>query len=125
MMVKRSYRPDMDPRSSLGIRPRFGRAGSSPGVRLDFAEGFGKIARNTSRDYRRKTVRLTTKNVGGCRITGALGRSEDNAVRNSPGVRWELVESIRRLLGWHKRVRRKKTKTRRKIIKGSRKACRD
>ncbi|RZR82452.1 hypothetical protein BHM03_00008875 [Ensete ventricosum] len=70
MMVKRSYRPDMDPRSSLGIRPRFGRAGSSPGVRLDFAEGFGKIARNTSRDYRRKTVRLTTKNVGGCRITG-------------------------------------------------------
>ncbi|RWV77469.1 hypothetical protein GW17_00061695 [Ensete ventricosum] len=34
MMVKMSYRPDMDPRSSLGIRPRFRRCdGSSSGVR--------------------------------------------------------------------------------------------
>ncbi|RRT40874.1 hypothetical protein B296_00049723 [Ensete ventricosum] len=50
MMVKRDYTPDMDPGSSLGIGPRFGRCdGSSPGVRLDFADGIGKIAREHAR----------------------------------------------------------------------------
>ncbi|RZS07609.1 hypothetical protein BHM03_00038471, partial [Ensete ventricosum] len=41
------------------------------------------------------------------------------------GVRRELAESIGRLLGWRKGVRQKRTKTRRKIIKGSRKACQE
>ncbi|RZS08570.1 hypothetical protein BHM03_00039551 [Ensete ventricosum] len=48
-----------------------------------------------------------------------------DAVENSLGVRRELAEGIRSLSGWHKVVRQKKTKIRRKIIGGSRKACRD
>ncbi|RWW37769.1 hypothetical protein BHE74_00057072 [Ensete ventricosum] len=52
-------------------------------------------------------------------------QGSDDAVRNSPGVRRELVEGIRSLLGWHKGVHRKKTETRRKIVVGSRKTCRD
>ncbi|RRT33434.1 hypothetical protein B296_00058327 [Ensete ventricosum] len=48
-----------------------------------------------------------------------------NAVGNSPGVGRELAEGIGSLLGWRKGVRQKKTETRRKIIKGSRKACRE
>ncbi|RZS05287.1 hypothetical protein BHM03_00035772, partial [Ensete ventricosum] len=55
----------------------------------------------------------------------ASGRSEDNAVGNSPGVRWELAEGIGSLSGWRKGVRRKKTKTHRKIIEDSRNACRE
>ncbi|RZS28637.1 hypothetical protein BHM03_00062266, partial [Ensete ventricosum] len=42
-------------------------------------------------------------------------RSEDDAVGNSTGVRWEHVEGIGSLLGWRKRVRRKKIETHRKI----------
>ncbi|RRT44112.1 hypothetical protein B296_00013593, partial [Ensete ventricosum] len=53
----------------------------------------------------------------------ALGRSEDDAVGNSLGVHQKLVEGIESLLGWRKRVHRKKTETRWKIIGGSRKAC--
>ncbi|RWW00169.1 hypothetical protein GW17_00036880 [Ensete ventricosum] len=48
-----------------------------------------------------------------------------DAVGNSPGVRQELTEGIGSLPGWHKGVRQKKTETRRKIIGGSRKACRE
>ncbi|RRT62479.1 hypothetical protein B296_00009351 [Ensete ventricosum] len=48
-----------------------------------------------------------------------------DAIGNSPGVRWELAEGIGSLLGWHKGVRQKKTETHRKIIEGSRKACRE
>ncbi|RZR73030.1 hypothetical protein BHM03_00019270 [Ensete ventricosum] len=48
-----------------------------------------------------------------------------DAVGNSPGVHWELVEGIGSLSGWHKRVHQKKTETRLKIIWDSRKACRD
>ncbi|RWW55670.1 hypothetical protein BHE74_00037673 [Ensete ventricosum] len=33
-------------------------------------EGIGKIARNTSGDRRRRTVRLATWNAGSCRIAG-------------------------------------------------------
>ncbi|RZS29127.1 hypothetical protein BHM03_00062816 [Ensete ventricosum] len=54
----------------------------------------------------------------------ASGRSEDDAVGNSPRMRRELVEGIRSLPGWRKGVHRKKTKTHRKIVKGSLKACR-
>ncbi|RWV82615.1 hypothetical protein BHE74_00047185 [Ensete ventricosum] len=58
----------MDPRSSLGIGPRFRRcSGSLPGVRKDFAEGIGKIARNMPRDQRRMTMRLTAGNAKGCK----------------------------------------------------------
>ncbi|RWW46522.1 hypothetical protein BHE74_00047540, partial [Ensete ventricosum] len=52
----------------------------------------------------------------------ASGRSEDDVVRNSPGVRRELTEGIRSLPGWRKGVRRKKTETHGKIVKGSRKS---
>ncbi|RRT51395.1 hypothetical protein B296_00022480 [Ensete ventricosum] len=55
----------------------------------------------------------------------ASGQSEDDAVGNSPGVRRELAEGIRNLLGWCKGVRWKKTETHRKIIGGYRKACRE
>ncbi|RRT31819.1 hypothetical protein B296_00058049, partial [Ensete ventricosum] len=48
-----------------------------------------------------------------------------DAVGNSLRVRWKLVEGIGSLLGWCKGVRQKKTKTHRKIIEGSRKACRE
>ncbi|RZS06377.1 hypothetical protein BHM03_00037013, partial [Ensete ventricosum] len=66
--VKKSYRPDVDLGSNLGIGPRFGRCGgSSPGVRQDFVKGIGKIARNTSGDRRRITVRLT---IGNAEVAG-------------------------------------------------------
>ncbi|RWW74570.1 hypothetical protein BHE74_00017486, partial [Ensete ventricosum] len=55
----------------------------------------------------------------------ASGWSEDDATGNLLGVRQELAKGIRSLLGWHKRVRRKKTETHRKIVRGSRKACRE
>ncbi|RWW36958.1 hypothetical protein BHE74_00057984, partial [Ensete ventricosum] len=55
----------------------------------------------------------------------ALSRSEDDGVENSPGVRRELAKDVKSLPGWRKGVRQKKTKTRRKIIGGSRKACRE
>ncbi|RWV87133.1 hypothetical protein GW17_00050909 [Ensete ventricosum] len=42
---------------------------------------------------------------------------------NSPGVCRKLTEGIGSLPGWRKGVRQKKTKTRQKIIVGSRKAC--
>ncbi|RWW43608.1 hypothetical protein BHE74_00050710 [Ensete ventricosum] len=48
-----------------------------------------------------------------------------DAVGNSLGVRRELAEGIRSLLGWRKGVRQKKTEIRRKIIGGSRKTYRD
>ncbi|RWW37532.1 hypothetical protein BHE74_00057341 [Ensete ventricosum] len=54
-----------------------------------------------------------------------LGRSEDNAVGNSLGVHRELAEDIESLLGWHKGVHLKKTKTHLKMVKGSRKAFQD
>ncbi|RWV79480.1 hypothetical protein GW17_00059378 [Ensete ventricosum] len=62
---------DMDPGSSLGIRP-----GSEDVMepRQEFARGFadgiGKLARNTPRDHRRKTVRLAVVESEGCQITG-------------------------------------------------------
>ncbi|RZS18259.1 hypothetical protein BHM03_00050494, partial [Ensete ventricosum] len=55
----------------------------------------------------------------------ASGRSEDNAVGNSPGVHWELAEDIGSLPGWRNGVRRKKTETHQKIIEGSRNDCRE
>ncbi|RRT43470.1 hypothetical protein B296_00031887 [Ensete ventricosum] len=48
-----------------------------------------------------------------------------DAIGNSPGVRRELTEGIGSSPGWRKGVRQKKTKTHRKIVGGSRKACRD
>ncbi|RRT33456.1 hypothetical protein B296_00044143, partial [Ensete ventricosum] len=55
----------------------------------------------------------------------ASGRSSDDAVGNSLRLRRELAEYIGSLLGWRKGVYREKTETRRKIIEGSRKACRE
>ncbi|RZS16266.1 hypothetical protein BHM03_00048222 [Ensete ventricosum] len=72
----------MDPRSSLGIGPRFERCGeNSSGVHYDFAEGIGKIARNTTGDRRRKTMRLTVGNAGSCRITGVDQRIGQHVVQ--------------------------------------------
>ncbi|RWV87271.1 hypothetical protein GW17_00050753 [Ensete ventricosum] len=48
-----------------------------------------------------------------------------DAIWNSLGVHWELVEGIGSLLGWHKGVCQKKIETRRKIVWGSRKAYRE
>ncbi|RWV94132.1 hypothetical protein GW17_00043361, partial [Ensete ventricosum] len=45
--------------------------------------------------------------------------------RNSPGVHRELAEGIGSLPGWHNGVRWKKIETRRKIVGGSRMACRE
>ncbi|RRT48747.1 hypothetical protein B296_00009697 [Ensete ventricosum] len=72
----RSYRPDIDPGSSLGIEPRFRRCGgSSPGVHLNFTEGIGKIARNTLGDRWRRTVRLVIRNTESCQIVGVRSLS--------------------------------------------------
>ncbi|RWV77850.1 hypothetical protein GW17_00061270 [Ensete ventricosum] len=48
-----------------------------------------------------------------------------DAFGNSPGVCRKLTKGIGCLLGWRMGIRQKKTETRRKIIKGSRKACRE
>ncbi|RWW42238.1 hypothetical protein BHE74_00052238 [Ensete ventricosum] len=48
-----------------------------------------------------------------------------DAVGNSPGVHRELAEGIGSLPAWPKGVRQKKIESCRKIIGGSRKACRD
>ncbi|RWW09313.1 hypothetical protein GW17_00027200 [Ensete ventricosum] len=55
----------------------------------------------------------------------ASGRSEDDVIGNSPGVRRELAEGIGSLLGWLKGVRRKKTETHQKIVGGNQKAYRE
>ncbi|RWW13747.1 hypothetical protein GW17_00022530 [Ensete ventricosum] len=52
------------------------------------------------------------------------GRSENDAVGNSLGVRRELAESIGSLLRCRKGVCQKKIETCRKIVRGSQKACR-
>ncbi|RWV91189.1 hypothetical protein GW17_00046548 [Ensete ventricosum] len=48
-----------------------------------------------------------------------------DAVGNLPGVHRKLAEGIESLPGWHKGVCQKKTETRQKIVRGSRKICRD
>ncbi|RZR99154.1 hypothetical protein BHM03_00028644 [Ensete ventricosum] len=48
-----------------------------------------------------------------------------DVVGNSLGVGRELTKGIKSLPGWRKGVRQKKTKTHRKIVGGSRKACRE
>ncbi|RRT55613.1 hypothetical protein B296_00017087 [Ensete ventricosum] len=50
------------PRSSLSIGPGFKRcSGISPKFASRFAEGIGKLARNTPGDRRKKTKRLTAR----------------------------------------------------------------
>ncbi|RWW43519.1 hypothetical protein BHE74_00050807, partial [Ensete ventricosum] len=49
-----------------------------------FAEGFGKLARNTPGDCRRKIVRLTAVESGGCRIAGV--RSEGSKEEGRPAT---------------------------------------
>ncbi|RRT60380.1 hypothetical protein B296_00016082 [Ensete ventricosum] len=48
-----------------------------------------------------------------------------DAIGNLPGIRRELAEGIGSLPGWRKGVSQKKIETCRKIIGGSRKACRE
>ncbi|RRT35288.1 hypothetical protein B296_00055604 [Ensete ventricosum] len=60
--------PDDGPRSSLSIKPGFGRcSGISSKFARRFTEEIRKLTGNTSGDYRKKTKRLS-KNVGGCQI---------------------------------------------------------
>ncbi|RWW69266.1 hypothetical protein BHE74_00023147 [Ensete ventricosum] len=69
----------------VGRRPRLtGRlsrvaerlGGSWEGLEVDvFAEGIGKLARNTLGDHRRKTVRLIARDSGGCRNVGVRSLS--------------------------------------------------
>ncbi|RRT31681.1 hypothetical protein B296_00055452 [Ensete ventricosum] len=81
----------MDAGSSLGIGPRIGRCGgNSPGVRYDFAEGIGKITKNTPGDRQRKVLSLATGNVGGCWIVGRfqlVNTGERRLDRPYPGNR--------------------------------------
>ncbi|RRT31915.1 hypothetical protein B296_00048352, partial [Ensete ventricosum] len=59
----------------------------------EFAEGIGKLVGNTSGDHRKKTIRLTIRMPeGAAKLVGASGRSSDDAVGNSPGVRQELAK---------------------------------
>ncbi|RZS14872.1 hypothetical protein BHM03_00046654 [Ensete ventricosum] len=68
---RRSYRSDMDPGSSLGIGPGSDDAmGPCWEFARRFVEGIRKLARNTLGDHRRKTVRLTAVESGGCRVVG-------------------------------------------------------
>ncbi|RRT47347.1 hypothetical protein B296_00035399 [Ensete ventricosum] len=67
----------------LGVRREFARR---------FAEGIGKLARNTLGDRRRKTVRLTAGDSEGCGIAG-IRRSVVDA-----GVPQEGLGSVRRPL---------------------------
>ncbi|RRT74712.1 hypothetical protein B296_00005571 [Ensete ventricosum] len=52
----------------------------------------------------------------GQRQVYASGRGSNDAVRNSLGVHWKVIEGIGSLLGWRKGVRQKKTETRQKIV---------
>ncbi|RWV92694.1 hypothetical protein GW17_00044910 [Ensete ventricosum] len=54
--------PDDGPRSNLSIKPGFGQcSGISPKFAKRFTEGIGKLARNMSEDYRKKTIGLTAR----------------------------------------------------------------
>ncbi|RWV92379.1 hypothetical protein GW17_00045254 [Ensete ventricosum] len=80
--------------------------------------------------YERKKLRHSEDEVYNQEVENlALMAIEDEygfrGIGNSPGVRRELAERIGSLLGWCKGVRRKKIETRRKIVEGSRKACRE
>ncbi|RRT46550.1 hypothetical protein B296_00030919 [Ensete ventricosum] len=64
--------PDNGPRSSLSIRPEFGRCG---GFRWEFArrftEGIGKLAGNTPGDHRGEDQNTCCKYGRGYRIGGS------------------------------------------------------
>ncbi|RWW56437.1 hypothetical protein BHE74_00036847 [Ensete ventricosum] len=59
------------------------------------------------------------------RVANVKSMHRVDAFGNSPGVCRKLAKGIGSLLGWHKGVRQKKIETHRKIIGGSRKACRE
>ncbi|RWW36734.1 hypothetical protein BHE74_00058223 [Ensete ventricosum] len=63
-------------------------------------------------------VQIANARIKRIMIDTGIGRSEDDAVGNSSGVRRGLAESIGSLPGWRKGVHQKKTETRRKIIGG-------
>ncbi|RRT71829.1 hypothetical protein B296_00032320 [Ensete ventricosum] len=70
-MEKRCYRSDMDPGLSLGIGQGLDDAvGAHQEFARRFTEGIRKLARNTSKDRQRKTVRLAIRDSIGCRIAG-------------------------------------------------------
>ncbi|RZS00941.1 hypothetical protein BHM03_00030724 [Ensete ventricosum] len=126
MIGAMELQPDDGPISSFSIGSGFGQcSGISPEFARRFVEGIGKLTGNISEDHRKKTRRLTARIPEATRLAGrfgqsqvyASGRSLDDAVRNSPGVRRELIHGIESLPGWRKRVRWKKIETRQKIIR--------
>ncbi|RZS01113.1 hypothetical protein BHM03_00030916 [Ensete ventricosum] len=133
--------PDDGKRSSLGIEPG---SDDAMGSRWEFArrftEGIGKLARNTLGDHRKKTIGLAARMLEDTRLdwrlitiegflqlglTKVMSMHRVDAVGNLPGVYQELAKGVGSLPGWRKRVHQKNTETRRKIVGGSRKACRD
>ncbi|RRT34038.1 hypothetical protein B296_00037352 [Ensete ventricosum] len=109
MTMKRNYKSNIDPGSRLGIRQG-----------LDNTVGaHRKIARTSSKVSGRSlgTHREITRGRLLVSATWDDSSSSNDAVRNSPGVRRELAEGIGSLLGWHKGVRRKKTKTYRRLLR--------
>ncbi|RZR74150.1 hypothetical protein BHM03_00032668 [Ensete ventricosum] len=63
--------PDDGPRSSLSIRPRFGRcSGISSKFAKRFAEGIKKLAGNMPGDHQKKTARLVVRMLEAAGFTG-------------------------------------------------------
>ncbi|RRT60904.1 hypothetical protein B296_00012630 [Ensete ventricosum] len=54
-----------------------------------FAEGIGKLARNTLGDYRRKTMRLATEDSEGCRNVGVVLVAARVSVTAVMGIAWK------------------------------------
>ncbi|RRT64805.1 hypothetical protein B296_00007373 [Ensete ventricosum] len=101
----------MDLGSTLGIGPRIGRwVGAHREFARRFAEGFGKLAKNTPGDCWRKIVRLTAVESRGCRIAGVrLGTP------TLLGALLTLIQSQSHLIG--KLVRNTPGDRRRKIVR--------
>ncbi|RZS16803.1 hypothetical protein BHM03_00048873 [Ensete ventricosum] len=120
------------------------------GVYWELVEGDRELARMASGVRWKKTKRLTERSLGVLeKLTGTILDMQDHPnsnlaiheVINTSGVnengdwllfkksshfhRLRCVKGIKSLPGWHKGVRQKKTETRRKIIGGRRKACRE
>ncbi|RWW56210.1 hypothetical protein BHE74_00037094 [Ensete ventricosum] len=80
MTIAMELQLDDEPRSSLSIEPGFGRcSGISPKFARRFAEGIGKLARNTSGDRRKKIGRLVA------RMPEAIGlaRGKENVIADA------------------------------------------
>ncbi|RRT36281.1 hypothetical protein B296_00035878 [Ensete ventricosum] len=81
--------PDNEPRSSLSIRPGFGRCSwILPKFARRFTEGIEKLAGNMSGDCRKKTERLTARMPEVAGLVGNSGGGQQLSVNKPP--RWRL-----------------------------------